>query len=63
MLPTTDIAVCGGREVNLRDRQSWIFAAGANGMMIGGYLTTAGRPVEQDLRMLQDLGLEINTAE
>ena len=34
-----------------------IFAAGANGMMIGNYLTTKGREVKDDLRMLADLGL------
>jgi biotin synthase-like enzyme len=26
-------------------------------MMIGNYLTTAGRPAEDDLRMIEDLGL------
>jgi biotin synthase-like enzyme len=25
--------------------------------MVGNYLTTAGRPAEEDLRMLRDLGL------
>jgi biotin synthase-like enzyme len=25
--------------------------------MVGNYLTTAGRPAEDDLRMLRDLGL------
>jgi biotin synthase-like enzyme len=32
--------------------------AGANGMIIGGYLTTKGRSVEQDLQMERDLGFE-----
>jgi len=57
MLPTTDIVVCGGRQTNLRDLQPLIFAAGANGMMIGNYLTTPGRAPEDDLQMLKDLGL------
>jgi len=57
MLPTKDIIICGGRQVNLRDMQCLIFAAGANGMMIGNYLTTLGRPPEEDLRMVKDLGL------
>ena len=54
-----DIGVCGGREVNLRDLQSWIFYAGANALMIGNYLTTAGRPAAQDLKMIEDLGLRL----
>src|SRR3972149_510411 len=57
MLPAKDIIVCGGRHVNLRDLQPLIFAAGANGMMIGNYLTTPGRDPRDDLRMLADLGL------
>ena len=57
MLPERDIIVCGGREVNLRDLQPLIFAAGANGMMLGNYLTTSGRDPEDDLGMLKDLGL------
>lgn len=57
MLPTKDIVICGGRQVNLRDMQCLIFAAGANGMMIGNYLTTFGRPPEEDLQMIRDLGL------
>lgn len=34
-------------------------AAGATGMMIGNYLTTSGRPAEDDLRMVEDLGLGV----
>ncbi len=60
-LPAADIKVCGGREVNLRDLQSWMFYAGANGAMIGNYLTTAGRPAEEDCQMLRDLGLRLTT--
>ncbi|MBI5359606.1 MAG: biotin synthase BioB [Planctomycetes bacterium] len=56
-LPTKDIRVCGGREKNLRDLQSWVFFAGANAIMIGGYLTQSGRSEEDDLRMIKDLGL------
>lgn len=59
ILPGKKITVCGGREKNLRDLQSWMFLAGANGTMIGNYLTTTGRDVEQDQRMIMDLGLSI----
>lgn len=58
MLPGKDIVICGGRDVNLRDLQSMIFAAGANGMMIGNYLTTPGRDPGADRRMIEDLGLK-----
>ena len=57
MMPETSIRVCGGREVNLRDYQSWIFAAGADSVMVGGYLVTPGRSVESDLQMIRDAGL------
>lgn len=59
ILPDRKIAVCGGRERNLRDLQSWMFFAGASGTMIGNYLTTTGRPPEQDWQMLTDLGLTV----
>lgn len=55
--PTKDIIICGGREINLRDMQGFIFPAGANGLMLGNYLTTKGRPPEDDLQMIRDLSL------
>ena len=58
ILPGKRITVCGGREKNLRDLQSWIFFAGANGTMIGNYLTTQGRNVDVDLKMFDDLGVK-----
>ncbi|MCM2359368.1 MAG: biotin synthase BioB [Geobacteraceae bacterium] len=61
ILPATRISVCGGRDKNLRDLQSWIFMAGASGAMVGNYLTTAGRPVEQDWQMLKDLELTVSS--
>ncbi len=60
ILPQKDIRICAGREKNLRDMQSWIFHAGANGMMVGGYLTQAGRSVAEDLAMVRDFGLVIS---
>lgn len=58
MLPTADIRIAGGRHF-LGDLQAMIFMAGASGVMIGDYLTTKGRQVEDDLRMLRDLKLTI----
>jgi len=57
ILPDTPIKVAGGREHNLRDLQSWIFHAGATGVLIGDYLTTRGRKPLDDARMVRDLGL------
>lgn len=54
-LPTKPISVCGGREPNLRDLQSWMFMAGASGTMVGNYLTTSGRDRDADLQMFRDL--------
>jgi biotin synthase len=60
ILPKAGIKVAGGRVLNLRDMQSWIFYAGATAILSGNYLTTAGRAVEDDVRMIKDLGLEPN---
>lgn len=59
LLPDKMITVCGGREKNLRDLQSWMFFAGASGTMIGNYLTTSGRNTDDDWQMLKDLELEV----
>ena len=58
LLPRQEIMVAGGRTKNLRDLQSLVFAAGASALMVGNYLTTLNRPVEEDLRMIADLGLD-----
>jgi biotin synthase len=57
-LPRQEIKIAGGRELNLRDLQSWIFLAGADSMLVGNYLTTCGRSPEDDRQMLRDLGLQ-----
>lgn len=59
VLPTKDLIVCGGRSVNLGERQDEIFRAGANGVMIGNYLTTAGRAPDVDLEMLEREGMVV----
>jgi len=59
LLPAAEIVICGGREHNLGERQNQMFRAGASGLMIGDYLTTAGPGAERDRRMLDALGLEV----
>lgn len=58
ILPRQEIMIAGGRTVNLRDAQSMIFMAGASALMVGNYLTTLNQPIEKDLQMLKDLGLD-----
>jgi biotin synthase len=52
--PTVDIRICGGRQRTFGDFQSLVLAAGANGLMVGNYLTTSGRQWSDDQRMLAD---------
>ena len=60
ILPDVHITVCGGRQRNLRELQSWVVMAGASGIMTGNYLTKEGRRPDDDRRMLEDQGLEIS---
>ena len=57
--PDKILMTAGGREVTLRDLQAMGLLAGANAMILGNYLTTPGRPPEEDLRMLDDLQMPV----
>ena len=57
MLPDKELKLAGGREKNLRDLQAMALLAGADSLLVGGYLTTPGRAADADLIMLKDLGL------
>ena len=59
ILPRSRLELGGGREVNLRDFQAMAFLAGANSVIIGGYLTTRGRQPGQDMQLLKDLGFTV----
>lgn len=61
VMPDKEIRICGGRTTALRELHPFIFACGANGMMIGNFLTKGGREPAKDLQMLNDLGIEIET--
>ncbi len=58
--PKQEIRIAGGQEIVLRDLQSWIYYAGASGIMIGNYLTTEGRPPEENLQIIKDLELTVD---
>jgi len=59
LFPDRSLIICGGRQVTLRSLAPLMFAAGANCLMTGDYLTTKGRLPEDDRLMLTDLGLEL----
>lgn len=57
VLPDKIIRPAGGREMNLRDMQGALMLGGANGLIIGNYLTFTGRNTPADFTMVQDAGL------
>ncbi|MBF0319338.1 MAG: biotin synthase BioB [Nitrospirae bacterium] len=58
ILPTKEIRICGGRLHTLGQLNSLIFMAGADGLLIGNYLTTPGRAEADDLELIDALGLK-----
>jgi biotin synthase len=58
-LPGVILRYAGGREVTLGQLQAMGMTAGINALIVGNYLTTLGRPAEEDLRMLADLRMPI----
>jgi biotin synthase len=52
LLPKVPVRLAAGRESALGDFLSAAFLAGADAMMIGGYLTQRGRTAEQDLQFV-----------
>jgi biotin synthase len=55
--PRANIKLAGGREKNLsREEQELALRSGANGLIVGGYLTSAGNPIGEDLEMLRRAG-------
>lgn len=62
VIPDSVLRYAGGREVVLRDLQAYGMLAGANGLIVGNYLTTLGRSAEVDLAMLADLGMPVADA-
>ena len=55
-LPRQNIFIAAGR-THLGQLVPLMFTAGASGMMVGDFLTTPNRGPEDDLRMLDELGL------
>ena len=57
ILPQKEIRICGGRMQVLGEFHALIFAAGADGMITGNYLTTLGRSPKDDLKLIEQCGL------
>ncbi|CAB3289009.1 Biotin synthase [Methanocaldococcus lauensis] len=51
IIPYTEIRLAGGRIYNLKDYQSYALMA-LDGLMVGNYLTTKGRNLDDDLNMI-----------
>jgi biotin synthase len=59
-LPRTILRFAGGREITLGDlgtRDGLL--GGVNAVIVGNYLTTLGRPVEEDLALLRELKMPV----
>jgi len=59
ILPQKEIRICGGRLQILREFNPLVFAAGADGMITGNYLTTPGGRPGDDLKLIELFGLEV----
>jgi len=59
ILPEKQIRVCGGRLQTLAELNTFIFFAGASGLLVGNYLTTLGRGYEDDVTLIRHLGFSV----
>jgi len=57
VFPSKQIRVCGGRLQTLGEMNPLLFMAGADGLLVGNYLTTMGRNIAQDVDLIRRLGL------
>ena len=58
IMPKTILKIAGGREVHLKNEDKLALKAGANGIITGGYLTTGGNAVNEDIAMIKEIGLK-----
>lgn len=57
ILPNKPLRFAGGRESALGESEYAGYAAGINAMLVGNYLTTPGKPIEQEFACLKRAGL------
>ncbi|MGI8679639.1 MAG: biotin synthase BioB [Jatrophihabitans sp.] len=59
VMPRTILRFAGGREITLGDLAERGVRGGVNAVIVGNYLTTLGRPADEDLAMLAELKMPI----
>jgi biotin synthase len=59
VMPSAWLRLAGGRERVLGELQAMGLLAGANALIVGNYLTTLGRQPEEDLALLEALGMPV----
>lgn len=57
--PQSVIRIAGGRNI-LGENQEKCFTSGANGSIVGDYLTTIGNSLSEDVEMFRQLGFDLN---
>jgi biotin synthase len=57
IMPKVILKLAGGREVHFSDNGRTALRAGANGIISGGYLTTGGNEMGNDLNMIHEIGI------
>lgn len=56
--PRAVIRLAGGRGM-MKEEQAQCFTSGANGAIVGNYLTTSGNNLQQDIDMFRSLGFDV----
>ena len=59
VLPSAWLRLAGGRERILGELQGMGLLAGANALIVGNYLTTGGRSADEDIALLDALGMPV----
>jgi biotin synthase len=59
VMPRTILRFAGGREITLGDLAERGVRGGINAVIVGNYLTTLGRPADEDIAMLAELKMPI----
>lgn len=61
LLPEATLRICGGRLRAFGENQARVFAAGANALMTGDFLTTSGESLKADIDLIKSAGLRLKS--